>query len=85
MSNPINDLSDGGRRQFAAINKQLAAIVKQLEPLPQMQKDISATKEIVEAWNAIKVGGKFIRWIAPIAAPILAFWIWMKTGISRWL
>lgn len=80
-------LAEGGR-QFAAINERLDAIVRSLEPLPDMQEDLakakadSATvKEIVEAWNAVKTGGKFVRWIAPIAVSIGAAWAALKMGI----
>lgn len=81
---------DDGNRQFKEIRDQLGAILKALEPLPQMKRDIAtakkngaSTKELVEAWNAVKTGGKFVRWIAPLAGAVGGAWVFVKTGIAR--
>lgn len=83
---------DEGSRQFEEIRAQLDAIVRSLEPLPDMQEDLatakkdSATvKEIVEAWSAVKTGGKFVRWVAPIIVGIGAIWAAIKMGIVHFL
>lgn len=55
-----------GNQRFAMIEKQLEKIVEKLEPIPQMQRDIAQTRDIVEAWGAIKTIGKGIRWVAGI-------------------
>lgn len=79
---------DEGSRQFEEIRGQLAQISEALKPIPEMRSDIetakndSATvKEIVQAWNAVKTGGKFVRWVAPIVVSIGAAWAAVKMGI----
>lgn len=79
-----------GSRQFAAIDERLSAIARALEPLPGMQADLAAAKqdsatvkEIVEAWNAVKTGGKFVKWIAPIAGAVAGGWAAVKLGLAH--
>lgn len=55
-----------GSSRFVEIDKKLDDIIEGLKPIPQMQADIAATKEIVEAWGAIKTAGKFITWFAKV-------------------
>jgi predicted nucleic acid-binding protein len=59
---------DAGSERFVEIDKKLDEIVEALKPLPQMQADIAATKDIVEAWSAIKTIGKFVKWAAGLIA-----------------
>lgn len=77
-------------KHFAEIRSDIAKVLKALEPLPQMKRDIAtakkngaSTKELVEAWNAVKTGGKFVRWIAPLAGAVGGAWVFVKTGIAR--
>lgn len=79
---------DEGSRQFAEMRKQLDDVLKALEPLPQMRTDIQTAKddsaqvkELVEAWNAVKTGGKFVRWIAPLMGGLAGGWAAIKFGI----
>lgn len=79
-----------GSRHFAEIRGDIAKVLKALEPLPQMKRDIAkakkdseSTKELIEAWNAVKTGGKFIRWIVPIVGGAGAMWTAFKLGIAR--
>ena len=76
-----------GSRQFAAIEEQMGEVLAALKPLPEMQADIAkakadgaTVKEIVEAWNAVKTGGKFIRWLVPIVGFGGAAWAALKNG-----
>lgn len=71
-----------GSERFMSIEKKLESIVEALEPLPQMQKDIAATKELVEAWNAVKTGGKFVTWLGAIAAALAALWV-VASGLLK--
>jgi hypothetical protein len=70
-------LAEGGRR-FAMIEKRLTEIADKLEPLPQMQADIAATKDIVEAWSAFKTFGKFIKWLSGLVVACGALWAAIK-------
>ena len=45
-------------------------IAQALKPLAQMQRDISETKEIVEAWSTAKNLARFIKWLAGILAGV---------------
>ena len=76
-----------GSRQFAAIEEQISEVLAALKLLPEIQADIArakadiaAAKDIVEAWNAVKKGGQFIRWLVPIVGGLGAFWATLKSG-----
>lgn len=83
----ISERLDAGNVRFKAIEERLDGIVKMLECLPELQKDIAATKEIVEVWNkgkstaqAFVVFGKFVKWIAGILTAIAAIFLVVKAG-----
>lgn len=84
----IMDRFDEGNRHFAEIRGQLADVLKALESLPQMKldiedakKDSEKVKDLVEAWNAAKTGGKFVKWVAPIIGGLIGGWAALKTGM----
>lgn len=75
----VDERLNAGSDRFVEIQKSLEQIAEAVKPIPQMQADIAATKEIVEAWGAIKTFGRFIKWaggiiagLAVIGAAILA-------------
>lgn len=75
---------------FAEIREDIAKVLKALDPIPQMEQDIAQakkdselTKELVEAWNAVKTGGKFVRWLVPIVGGAGAMWASVKLGFAR--
>lgn len=83
----IQNRFDEGKKSFEEIRTRLERITEQLEVIPQLKEDIyearqnsEKTKEIIEAWNAIKTGGKFVRWIAPIIGGMTGAWVALKTG-----
>ena len=51
-------------RLFAALSK----IEEAVEPIPGIKEDVGKTKEIVEAWAAVKTVGRFMKWAASIIA-----------------
>lgn len=69
-----------GQVQFRQINETLQEMN---DSLASMKSDMHTTKEIVEAWNAVKTGGKFIRWAVPIVAGIGSFWLALKGWLFR--
>lgn len=71
------DLAEGNRR-FDTIEKRLHEISEMLKHLPQMQQDIAATKDIVEAWTVAKGVGNFLKWASGIAMGLLAIWALAK-------
>lgn len=42
--------------------------------------EVAKTREIVETWQAFKVGGKAVTWVAKIIASGLAIWAALKLG-----
>lgn len=81
---------DEGSRQFQEIREQLGEVLKALEPIPQMKADIEkamedseAVKDIVQTWNALKTGGKFVKWVAPVIGSVAGAWAAIKLGIAR--
>lgn len=85
----IQERFDQGSKNFEDIREQLEKVLTALEPLPQMKADIAiakkdaeTVKDLVEAWNAVKTGGKFIKWIAPIIGGLIGGWAALKSGIA---
>lgn len=74
----LADRLDKGDGQFVSINEKLEAIATALEPLPQMQRDIAKTREIVETYETIKNLAKFVKWASGAVAGVLAIWVFLK-------
>jgi hypothetical protein len=55
---------------LARIETQVAGLVN----------DVAETKEMVEAWQAVKTGGKVITWLAKVAAAIIGLVVFAKAG-----
>ena len=45
-----------------------------------LKAEVAKTREIVEAWQAFKTGGKFVTWLAKMIASGLAIWAAFKLG-----
>jgi hypothetical protein len=73
---------DRGVTRFDTLDGKIDAIALALEPLPRMQADIAATKEIVEAYTAVKNAGKFIKWFSGIAVALAALWAVFRAGVK---
>lgn len=59
----------------AVLTDEVAALARQIETLEQK---VDETKDIVEAWEAVKVGGRFVKWLAGIGSAIAGLWILAK-------
>lgn len=77
-----------GSKQFRELRGMLDNVLAALEPLPQMKEDIATAKQdaekvkdLVEAWSAVKAGGKFVKWVAPVVGGIIGGWTALKAGI----
>ncbi|WP_404480049.1 hypothetical protein [Novosphingobium sp. BL-52-GroH] len=44
---------------------------------------VSETKDIVEAWGAVKTLGKFIKWLGALVAAVTAVAIGVKLGVQH--
>lgn len=58
------------RREIRAVHDDVA----------QLRKDMAKTLELVEAYAAVKTGGRFIAWFAKFMAGMLALWVFIKGG-----
>lgn len=84
----IRERFEDGSRKFAALDEKLEKVLEALEPIPQMKvdletakKDSETVKDLIEAWNAVKTGGKFVKWVAPIIGGLIGGWAALKTGV----
>jgi hypothetical protein len=59
-----------GEQRFSKIEEGLAKLLTAVEPIPRMAEQISETRELVEAWQAVKIGGKFLKWAAGTIAVV---------------
>lgn len=53
------------------------------QSLVQVEKDVAETKDLVEAWGAVKTAGKFIKWLGSIATGLVAFYLLAKAGLQH--
>jgi len=78
-----------------ALTAALRRIEGKLEASAKTQTDIVArlttvealskrTIGVVEAWDAVKTGGAFLKWLGGIVAAIGAMWVAAKTGFQFW-
>lgn len=75
----IMDRLKRGDAQFREIGQKLDCLIASTG---KMQAEITATKEIVEAWSAVKTAGKFIKWFGAICAAVVAIAVLVKTGLA---
>jgi hypothetical protein len=67
-------------RFFTEMRSEMADVK---QSLVQVKGDVSETKEIVEAWGAVKTAGKFIKWLGSIATGAVAFYLLAKAGMQH--
>lgn len=63
----------------ADISTQLTRIENRLTDL---EHAVTQTKGVVEAWDTVKNGGTFLKWIAGVLSPIGALYVYLKTGVN---
>lgn len=73
---------DAGGARFSEIDTTLHEIRELLKPLPEMQADIAKTREIVEAWAAVKTMGKFLKWFSGLLAALVAIFAAFKVALG---
>lgn len=61
----------------------LAAMVTRIEAKVEMLTgEVAKTREMVEAWQAVKTGGKAVAWLAKFLAAAVALVALFKLGIA---
>ncbi|MBS4048055.1 MAG: hypothetical protein KG075_17045 [Alphaproteobacteria bacterium] len=81
-----------GEERFRAIEDKLDRLLDAVECIPAIQSDLAEvkenaakTKEIVEAWSAVKTMGKFLKWLAAIVAALTTILIAIKVSAAHLL
>ncbi len=73
---------DASGLHFEQIDTTLHEIRELLKPLPEIQADIAKTREIVEAWGAVKTMGKFLKWFSGLLAALVAIFAAFKVALG---
>lgn len=72
-------------RRMDSFDQKMTLILEKLgtmeASITQVEHDVSKTKEIVEAWSAVKTVGKFVKWVASLGTGVVAIYMLLKTGI----
>lgn len=66
----------------ANLTDEVAALKTQVSDL---RADVTATKELVEAWTTVKTMGRFIKWASSIATGLAALWLLAKVGLLHFI
>lgn len=66
---------DNGDGRFRKVEEDLDDIKADVA---EMKETLVAIKDMVEAWTAVKTAGRFIKWLAGLAAIFVA----LKAGID---
>lgn len=74
--------------RLSAIQDKLDQLIEAVSLIPEIQSDLTAvkedaakTKEIVEAWAAVKTMGKFLKWASGIIAAVTAIGVAIKVSV----
>lgn len=65
----------------AKLTKMLEELTEMKTSMTQVEHDVSKTKEIVEAWGAVKTVGKFVKWIASLGTGVVGIYVLAKAGL----
>lgn len=79
MADPIQARLDKGDERFRMIDEKLDKLIASVDAL---KTDVAETKEIVEAWSAVKTWGRFIKWTGGIVAAFVAIGVAVKVGVA---
>lgn len=81
-----------GEERFSHIEEKLDRLLEAVSSIPEIQADLAEvkgdtakTKEIVEAWAAVKNVGRFLKWFAGIVAALSAIIVAVKVGAAHLL
>lgn len=81
-----------GEERFRTIEGKLDRLLDAVACIPDMQSDLAdvkedaaKTKEIVEAWSAVKTMGKFLKWSAGIIGAVSAIIVALKISAAHFL
>ncbi|MCW1985606.1 UNVERIFIED_ORG: hypothetical protein M2348_001338 [Sphingomonas sp. R1F5B] len=73
-------------RRMTGLETQVKDLIKAVEALNDSVGEVKAgvdeTRDIVKAWEAVKVGGKFVKWLGALAGALVAIVVAIKGGIA---
>ena len=68
--------------QHNRLNQSMIALIDEVQGLRRdmaaMKAELDEMKEMSEAWQAVKLGGKFVKWGAGIAMSFAGIWYFLK-------
>jgi signal transduction histidine kinase len=77
-------------RPSQAEQRMLTAMATMTDELREVKTEVATlrgtvaeTKDIVEAWGAVKTMGKFIKWLGALVAAVTAVAIGVKLGVQH--
>lgn len=59
----------------AALTDEMQAVKREIH---DVKTSVNESKEILEAWEAVKLGGRFVKWLAGLGSGIAGLWILAK-------
>lgn len=71
----LNQRMNDGEVRFQTVEKKLDALITSVG---EVKKEVIKTREVVEAFEAVKNMAKFIKWASTLAAGLLAIWVFLK-------
>lgn len=66
------------QRLLSAVATMTDKVTELSHKITELEEQVSEMKEIVQAWEAMKTGGKFVKWLAGIGSGIAGLWILAK-------
>ncbi|WP_333838797.1 hypothetical protein [Novosphingobium sp.] len=73
-------------QRMSGLETRVDDLIKAVEAmnssLTEVKDGVEETREIVKAWEAVKMSGKFVKWLGALAAAIAAIVIAIKGGIA---
>lgn len=72
--------------EIAAQVAENRAMMEEMDSrLTRLCEDSAKTLEIVEAWSAVKTGGKFVKWVSGLIAALLVVWAALRGGAQLFM
>jgi hypothetical protein len=75
-------LTDNTARQLQKLLTAVATLTDEVTDLKReiniLKVEVAEAKDIVDAWQAVKTGGKFIKWLASIGSGVAGAWLFFK-------
>lgn len=65
----------------AFIAEMRGAMLHQARAIEKVQDNVAETRELVEAWGAVKTVGRFVKWSGGLLAGIVASWVLIKAAL----